>query len=66
VGSVCGTGSVTLPANWGSHTFQYTVAPATLGSRTLSYRGLANCWTAPVPTAYTATGTVPRGFIFGD
>jgi len=66
VGSACGTGSVTLPANWGSHAFQYTIAPATAGPRTLGYSGLANCWTAPSPTAFTATGTPPRGFLFGD
>jgi hypothetical protein len=66
VGSTCGTGSVTLPANWGSHTFQYTITPANSGPRTIGYSGLANCWTAPSPTTFTATGTAPRGFLFGD
>jgi hypothetical protein len=66
VGSACGTGSVTLPANWGSHTFQYTVAPATVGSRTIAYAGLANCWTAPASTTFMATGTPPTGFLIGE
>jgi hypothetical protein len=66
VGSGCGTGSVTLPANWGSHTFQYTIAPASIGSRTIALTGLANCWTSPTPVSFTATSNPAKGFLFGE
>jgi hypothetical protein len=66
VGSTCGTGSVTLPANQGGHTFQYTIAPGSAGARTISYTGLANCWTAAPATTFTATGTAARGFLIGE
>jgi hypothetical protein len=65
VGGACGTGSATLPANWGSNTFQYTIAPSSVGSRAISYTALADCWTAPAPTTFTSTGTAARGFLIG-
>ena len=68
VGSGCGAGSVTLPANWGSHSFQYTIAPASLGSRTIGFTGLADCWTPPGPVSFTATTAASnpaKGFLFG-
>jgi hypothetical protein len=66
VGSSCGTGSVALPAAWGSHTFQFTIMPANSGPRTISYSGLANCWTSPAGTLFTATGVRPAGFLIGE
>ncbi len=65
VGAGCGSGSATLPANWGAHTFQYTIMPGSTGSRTISFTGLANCWTPPAPVSFTATGNVAKGFLFG-
>jgi len=65
VGSGCGAGSVTLPANWGSHTFQYTISPGSAGSRTIGFTGLANCWTPPNAVSFTATGNLAKGFLFG-
>lgn len=57
VGGACGTGSVTLPASWGAHTFQFTVQPSTTGPRTISYAAaLPQCWTAPAGATYTAFG----------
>jgi hypothetical protein len=65
VGSGCGVGSVTLSANWGSHTFQYTIAPGSIGSRMIGFTGLADCWTPPNSVSFTATTNPAKGFLFG-
>jgi hypothetical protein len=58
VSSVCGQGSVTLPASWGTQTFSFTVRPITTGARTISYGSLADGWLAPSSNSYTSTSVI--------
>jgi len=50
-----GTGplAVTTPNN-GSSSWTFTYTPSSTGAKTITYSGLANCWTAPSNTSYTS------------
>lgn len=50
-----GTGTVTVTAT-GLTSFTFTYTPAGTGVITLTFSGLADCWTAPTPLSYTSTG----------
>lgn len=59
IGASCGTHTITATPGAGT-TPTVSIRPATVGSRTLTSSGLANCWTAPSPFTLTAgAGTVP-------
>ena len=62
----CTYGSATLPVSNGNNSVTLSVRLSTVGSRTITYSGTADCWTVPVPTTLTATTGAPvSGFLFG-
>lgn len=50
-----GTGPLSVTAPTGVTAWSYKYRPASVGSKTLAYSGLADCWKAPTSTGYTAT-----------
>lgn len=63
-GSICGKGSVTLPAGFGINAAVLTMT-GTAGTRTMSYGSLAPLWTAPSNTSVTLTVGAPTLILLG-
>lgn len=53
-GSTCGTHTVTMPVSAGA-SVQTLVVNGSAGSRTITWSGAADCWTAPAPTTVMLT-----------